>query len=165
MQMEAGLDTGPVLLRKATPIGPEETTADLHDRLSALGAEAIVEAVDRLDSLTPRPQPEAGVTYAAKIDKAEAQVDFTRPAAEVCRLIRGLSPFPGAWVAVGEERLKLLRCHPVAGQRAEPGTVLEGLTIACGEGAVEVTLAQRQGKRPMAVQELLRGWDLPARLG
>ncbi len=165
MQMEAGLDTGPVLLRKATPIGPEETTADLHDRLSALGAEAIVEALDRLDSLTPRPQPEAGVTYAAKIDKAEAQVDFTRPAAEVCRLIRGLSPFPGAWVAVGEERLKLLRCHPVAGQGGEPGTVLEGLTITCGEGAVEVTLAQRQGKRPMAVQELLRGWDLPARLG
>ncbi|GHD99101.1 methionyl-tRNA formyltransferase [Defluviimonas sp. 20V17] len=167
MQMEAGLDTGPVLLRRATPIGPEETTADLHDRLSALGAEAIVEALDRLDSLTPVPQPEEGVTYAAKIDKAEARVDFTRPAEEVCRLIRGLSPFPGAWVAVGEERLKLLRCRAVAGQArgGEPGTVLGGLTIACGDGAVEVTLAQRPGKRPMAAQDLLRGWDLPIRLG
>lgn len=164
MQMEAGLDTGPVLLRRATPIGAEETTADLHDRLSAMGAQAVIEALDQLDDLAPEPQADAGVTYAAKIDKAEAEVDFTRPAEEVCRMIRGLSPFPGAWVRVGEERLKLLRCRPAEGAGV-PGTVLDGLTIACGRGAVEVTLAQREGKRPMAPGDLLRGWSLPARLG
>ena len=163
MQMDAGLDTGPVLLRRATPIGAEETTADLHDRLSRMGAEAVMEALDRLDALTPEPQPDEGVTYAAKIDKAEARVDFSRPAEEVCRLIRGLSPFPGAWCEAGGERLKLLRCRSATGQGA-PGTVLDGLTIACGNGAIEVTLAQREGKRPMTPDELLRGWALPPRL-
>lgn len=164
MQMDEGLDTGAVLLRKATAIGAQETTADLHDRLSQMGAEAIIEALDRLDSLTPAPQPEDGVTYAQKIDKVEAQVDFTRTAAEVDRLIRGLSPFPGAWVDVAGERLKLLRSRIGAGQGV-PGQVLHGLTIACGDGAVEITLAQRQGKKPMTADELLRGWSLPARIG
>ncbi|MFC2966619.1 methionyl-tRNA formyltransferase [Acidimangrovimonas pyrenivorans] len=164
MQMEAGLDTGPVLLRRATPIGDEETTADLHDRLSRIGAEAILEALARLDELEPAPQPEDGVTYAEKIDKAEARVDFARPAVEVCRLIRGLSPFPGAWVEIEGERLKLLRCRLAEGSGA-PGQVLDGLTVACGDGAVEITLAQRQGKRPMTAGELLRGWQLPARIG
>ena len=97
MQMEAGLDTGPVLLREALAIGPTETTAELHDRLSALGARLIIEALDRLPRLTPVPQPEQGVTYAAKIDKAEARVDWSRPAPEIARQINGLSPFPGAW--------------------------------------------------------------------
>ncbi|MDE3238718.1 MAG: methionyl-tRNA formyltransferase, partial [Paracoccaceae bacterium] len=164
MQMDEGLDTGAVLLRKATAIGAEETTADLHDRLSGMGAAAILETLEHLDGLTPEPQPEDGVTYARKIDKAEAQVDFSRPAAEVDRLIRGLSPFPGAWVDVAGERLKLLRSRVVAGQGA-PGQVLDGLTIACGEGAVEITLAQREGKRPMSADELLRGWSLPSRVG
>ncbi len=163
MQMDAGLDTGPVLLRRALPIGAEETTAELHDRLAGLGAEAILDALDRLDSLRPEPQPEDGVTYAAKIDKAEARVDFARPAVEVDRQIRALSPFPGAWVEVAGERLKLLRSRLAPGQGA-PGEVLHGLTIACGEGAVEITLAQREGKRPMAAEELLRGWALPPRL-
>ncbi|MDE3081610.1 MAG: methionyl-tRNA formyltransferase [Paracoccaceae bacterium] len=164
MQMDEGLDTGAVLLRKATAIGAEETTADLHDRLSGMGAAAILETLEHLAGLTPEPQPEDGVTYARKIDKAEAQVDFSRPAAEVDRLIRGLSPFPGAWVDVAGERLKLLRSRVVAGQGA-PGQVLDGLTIACGEGAVEITLAQREGKRPMSADELLRGWSLPSRVG
>ncbi|MEZ5913674.1 MAG: methionyl-tRNA formyltransferase [Paracoccaceae bacterium] len=163
MQMEAGLDTGPVLLRRKTPIGPEDTTADLHDRLSAMGAEAIADALARLDTLTPEPQADAGVTYAAKIDKAEARIDWSRPAVEVCRQIRGLSPFPGAWCLAGDERLKLLRCRPADGA-GKPGTVLEGLRIACGEGAIAVTLAQREGKRPMEPGELLRGFDLPDRL-
>ena len=163
MQMDVGLDTGPVLLRKAIAIGAEETTAELHDRLSALGAAAIVEALDKLDTLVPVPQPAEGVTYAGKIDKAEAQVDFSKPAAEVDRLIRGLSPFPGAWVEVAGERLKLLRSRVGPG-RGAPGTVLHGLTVACGDGAVEITLAQREGKRPMTAEELLRGWALPARL-
>ncbi|MGA0542021.1 methionyl-tRNA formyltransferase [Neotabrizicola sp. VNH66] len=163
MQMEAGLDTGPVLLREATPIGPEETTASLHDRLSAMGAGLIITALDRLETLVPEVQPEQGVTYAAKIDKAEARVDFTRPAAEVDRLIRGLSPFPGAFVQVGAERVKLLGARLAEGAGA-PGQVLGGFTIACGEGAVEITLAQREGKRPMPAAEVLRGLELPARL-
>lgn len=164
MQMDQGLDTGPVLSRRATPIGVEETTGDLHDRLSEMGAAMIVEALDRLGQLSPEAQPQDGVTYARKIDKAEARIDWTRPAAEVDRQIRGLSPFPGAWCEVTGERVKLLRSRLANGSGA-PGEVLQGLTIACGEGAVEVTLAQREGKRPMAVDELLRGLTLPDRIG
>lgn len=162
MQMEAGLDTGPVLLRKAVEIGAEETTAELHDRLSALGARLIVEALERLP-LPAVPQPEEGVTYAAKIDKAEARVDWSRPAVEVDRLIRGLSPFPGAWVEVNGERVKLLRSRLAEG-RGAPGQVLGGFTVACGTGAVEVLEAQREGKRPMAAADVLRGLILPATL-
>jgi len=162
MQMAAGLDTGPVLLRAALAIGPEETAADLHDRLSALGARLILRTLDRLP-LPAVPQPEAGVTYAAKIDKAEARVDWTRPAVEVDRLIRGLSPFPGAWTAVDGERVKLLRSRLTEGGGA-PGQVLRGFAVACGEGAVEVTQAQREGRRPMPAAEVLKGLTLPARL-
>ena len=162
MQMEAGLDTGPVLLRQSTPIGPQETTSDLHDRLSDMGAELIVQALDRLP-LTAVPQAAEGVTYAAKIDKAEARLDFIRPAVEVDRLIRGLSPFPGAWVAVAGERVKLLRSRLSAGQGV-PGQVLDGFTIACGGGAIEVLEAQREGKRPMPAAEVLKGLTLPDRL-
>ncbi len=142
----------------------KETTADLHDRLAAMGAAAIVEAVAGLDTLVAVPQAEAGVTYAAKIDKAEARVDWARPAVEVDRLIRGLSPFPGAFVQVGDERVKLLRSRLAPGQGA-PGEVLAGFTIACGEGAVEITEAQREGRRPMPAAEALRGLALPPRLG
>jgi methionyl-tRNA formyltransferase len=162
MQMEAGLDTGPVLLREALAIGPEETTAELHDRLAALGARLIVRALDRLP-LPAVPQSAEGVTYAAKIDKAEARVDFGRPAEEVDRLIRGLSPFPGAWVDVQGERVKLLRSRVAEGQGI-PGQVLGGFTVACGTGAVEILQAQREGKRPMPVTEILRGLILPDRL-
>ena len=164
MQMEAGLDTGPVLLREATPIGAEETTAQLHDRLSAMGARLIVQALDRLPDLTPVPQPEDGVTYAHKINKAEAQVDWTRPAVEMDRLIRGLSPFPGAKCEMGGEQVKLLASRVVDGLGA-PGQVLDGLTIACGEGAVEILRAQRPGKRAMDSADFLRGFDLPERVG
>ena len=164
MQMEAGLDTGPVLLRAATAIGDTETTGALHDRLSTLGARLILQALDRLPDLKPEPQPDDGVTYAAKIDKAEARVDWTRPAVEVDRLIRGLSPFPGAWCEVAGERVKLLASHLAEGQGA-PGQVLGGLRIACGTGAVEITLAQREGKRAMEPADFLRGFALPERLG
>jgi methionyl-tRNA formyltransferase len=163
MQMEAGLDTGPVLLREATAIGPEETTGELHDRLSAMGARQIGAALDCLPDLTPDPQPAEGVTYAAKIDKAEARVDWTRPAAEVDRLIRGLSPFPGAWAMFGKDRVKLLKSRVASGQ-GQPGQVLSGLTIACGEGAVEILTAQREGKRAQAQAEFLRGAALPDRI-
>lgn len=164
MQMEAGLDTGPVLLRAATPIGAEETTALLHDRLSAMGAGLILQALARLPDLVPEPQPTIGVTYAAKIDKAEARVDFTQAAEDVDRLIRGLSPYPGAWVQVGAERVKLLASRMASGAGA-PGQVLAGFTIACGTGAVQVTVAQREGKRPMAADAVLQGVRLPEILG
>ena len=164
MQMDEGLDTGPVLLCEATPIGPEETAGDLHDRLSEIGARLIMGALERLDELEPVPQPQEGVTYAAKIDKAEARIDWSRPAAEVDRKIRGLSPFPGAWCEVAGERVKLLRSRLAEG-RGEPGQVLGGFTVACGEGAVEVLEAQRPGRRAMGADELLRGLELPERLG
>ncbi|QYZ69713.1 methionyl-tRNA formyltransferase [Neotabrizicola shimadae] len=164
MQMEAGLDTGPVLMREALPIGPEDTAQDLHDRLSAMGARLIVTALDRLPDLTPEPQPEAGLTYAAKIDKAEARIDWTLPAVEVDRRIRGLSPFPGAWCEIGGERVKLLRSRLAQGA-GTPGQVLHGLTIACGTGAVEVLEAQREGKRALPAADFLRGAALPDRLG
>jgi methionyl-tRNA formyltransferase len=163
MQMEAGLDTGPVLLRKSLAIGAGETTGALHDRVSALGAAAIVEALDTLDTLTPQPQPDEGVTYAEKIDKSEARIDWTKPATEVDRLIRGLSPFPGAWCEIGGERVKLLASRVVAGSGA-PGTVLGPLTIACGDGAVEITRAQRPGKRAMEAEDFLRGFVMPERV-
>jgi methionyl-tRNA formyltransferase len=164
MQMEAGLDAGPVLLRKVTAIGAEETTGELHDRLAVIGAEAIVEALAKLSGLTPVVQLDEGVTYAAKIDKAEARIDWTRPAAEVARLIRGLSPFPGAWCDVAGERVKFHGARVVAGEGA-PGEVISGFTVACGEGAVEITRVQREGKKAMAAGEVLRGMDLPKRLG
>ena len=162
MQMEAGLDTGPVLAERRTDIGAEETTADVHDRLSAMGAELIADVLARLP-MSAVAQSEDGVTYAQKIDKAEARIDWTRPAIEVDRLIRGLSPFPGAWCDIAGERVKLLRSRVVAG-RGEPGQVLSEFTIACGEGAIEVTEAQRAGKKPMAADALLKGWSLPVRL-
>jgi methionyl-tRNA formyltransferase len=164
MRMEEGLDTGPVLLAAAEPIGPEDTAGALHDRLAALGARLIVEALAGLDTLVPVPQPEAGVSYAAKLDKAEARLDWTRPAPEVDRRIRGLAPFPGAWCLAAGERLKLLGSRLAAGGGAAPGTVTPPFTVACGSGAVEVTLAQREGRRPMTPPELTRGFALPPRL-
>ncbi len=160
MQMAAGLDTGPVLLRAATPIGAVETTDDLQGRLSAMGARLIGEALSRLAELRPEDQPTEGVTYAAKIDKAEARVDWTRPAAEVDRLIRGLSAFPGAWTMVRNERVKLLRSRLAPGA-GHPGQVLGGMVVACGTGAVEITAAQREGKRAMAPEDFLRGFAMP----
>ncbi|QRZ13528.1 methionyl-tRNA formyltransferase [Paracoccus methylovorus] len=162
MQMEAGLDTGPVLAEARTAIGPGDTTADLHDRLAEMGAALITGTLERLP-LPAQAQPEQGVTYAHKIDKAEARIDWTRPAMQIDRQIRGLSPFPGAWCLIGDERVKLLRSRLVAGSGI-PGTVLSGFTIACGENAVEVLEAQRQGKRPMPAAEILRGMSLPDRL-
>jgi methionyl-tRNA formyltransferase len=156
MQMEEGLDTGPVLLRAATPIGPTDTTGDLHDRLAALGAALIVDALARLADLRPEPQPEEGVTYAAKIDKAEAAVDWTRPAPEIDRQIRGLSPFPGAWTTHEGRRLKLLRSRLADGQGA-PGEVLRGLTIACGAGAADILEVQAEGRARQDAASFLRG--------
>ena len=160
MQMEAGLDTGPVLLHEAVPIGPEDTTGALHDRLSLLGAGLILQALDALEVLTPLAQPDAGATYAAKIDKAEARINWAAPADAIARQVRGLSPFPGAWCETPDGRLKVLNGVAVPGDGA-PGTVIDGLTIACGIGALRITRAQREGKRPGDAAELLRGLDWP----
>ncbi|HMQ42683.1 MAG TPA: methionyl-tRNA formyltransferase [Paracoccus sp. (in: a-proteobacteria)] len=162
MQMEAGLDTGPVLAETRTHIDAADTTADLHDRLAAMGADLIVDVLARLP-LPAIPQPEAGVTYASKIDKAEARIDWTRLAEEIDRQIRGLSPFPGAWCEIAGERVKLLRSRRVDGA-GRPGEVLDGFRIACGQGVIEVLEAQRAGKRPMPAAEILRGLTLPPRL-
>lgn len=162
MQMQAGLDTGPVLAESRIPIGASDTTADLHDRLAQIGADLVVQTIDRLP-LPATPQPSGGITYAHKIEKSEARIDWTRPAAEIDRQIRGLSPFPGAWCMVGDERVKLLRSRLADGQ-GEPGAVLTGFTVACGDGAVTITQAQRSGKKPVSADEFLRGLPLPARL-
>jgi len=157
MRMEAGLDTGPVLLRVAIPIGPADTAGSLHDALGELGAGLIVKAVAGLDSLKAEPQPEVGVTYAAKIDKAEARVDWTRPATEVDRHVRGLSPFPGAWCEMDGERVKLLLSGIAEGEGA-PGAVLDdALAVACGSGAVRLLRLQRPGRGAMDAAEFLRG--------
>ncbi len=168
MQMEAGLDTGPVLSRAALAIGAGETTAELHDRLSMLGAAQIVEVLAKLPGLTAEPQPEDGVTYADKIDKTEARVDWTAPATQTDRQIRALSPFPGAWCQAGAERLKLLHSIPVEAEGAagEVLTDAPALTVACGTGALRITRLQRAGKRAMDAEEALRGWeDFPGELG
>ncbi|WP_299778763.1 methionyl-tRNA formyltransferase [uncultured Roseobacter sp.] len=162
MQMEAGLDTGPVLLRDATKIGEEETTATLHDRLSAMGAALVVDALAQIGQLVPQPQPETGVTYADKIDKSEARVDWHQPAEHVDRLIRGLSPFPGAWIMDGDTRIKLLGARLAEGQ-GSPGTVLlDPLRVVCQDGAVELTCLQRAGKAAQDAQDFLHGWPMAA---
>lgn len=169
MRMDEGLDTGPVCLAESVAIGPEMTAGELHDRMALVGAGLIVKALAALErgSVDCRPQPEAGVTYARKIGNEEARIDFSRPAREVHNLIRGLSPAPGAWFQVTgangmPERIKVLRATLAEGADA-PGTVLDDmLTIACGDGAVQVLQVQRAGKRPMTAAELLRGFALPA---
>ncbi|KXF89560.1 methionyl-tRNA formyltransferase [Phaeobacter inhibens] len=162
MQMEAGLDTGPVLMREATDIGAEETTAQLHDRLSEMGAEMIVQALTQLTNLTPVVQPDDGVTYAHKIDKAEARVDWTRPAVEVDQQIRGLSPFPGAWCEIDGQRVKLLASRVVDGAGAAGRVLDDSLRIACGEGAVELLRLQRAGKGAQEREIFLRGFPIAA---
>ncbi|MGB0343021.1 MAG: methionyl-tRNA formyltransferase [Parvibaculales bacterium] len=157
MQMAAGLDTGPVLLQKTTPIGPDETAASLHDRLSGLGAQAIVETLDTLEDLTPQAQSAAGVTYAEKIDKAEARIDWQQSATALDAHIRGLSPFPGAWCEIDGARVKILAARAIDGSAA-PGTVLDNApSIACGEGALQLLRVQRAGKAAMDGAAFMRG--------
>ena len=161
MQMDAGLDTGPVLARQATPIGPTETTAHLHDRLAAIGADLIVDALTGLSKAVPVSQPDDGVTYAHKVEKSEAAIDWTRPADQVDRQIRGLSPFPGAWFVFDDVRVKVLGSTLAEGAGA-PGTVLDdALTVACGDGAVRLTRLQRAGKGAQDSGVFLRGTAMP----
>ncbi|MEW6255338.1 MAG: methionyl-tRNA formyltransferase [Pseudomonadota bacterium] len=165
MRMEAGLDTGPVGLLERIAIGPDMTAGELHDRMMIVGADLMGRALAALErgGLHFTPQPEEGVVYAHKIDKAEARIDWTRPAEEVHNRIRGLSPFPGAWFALEDgTRVKVLRSALAQGAGA-PGTVAgEGLVIACGSGAVRLVELQKAGKQPMAADVFLRGNPLPA---
>jgi methionyl-tRNA formyltransferase len=166
MRMEAGLDTGPVALLERVSIGARENAGALHDRLAAVGASLIIRALSALarGSLSLTPQPEDGVTYAAKIDKAESRIDWCEPAIAVDRKIRAFAPHPGAWFALGETRIRVLSAELALGV-GEPGTVLgDDLTIACGEGAIRLTHVQKAGKAPMSAAEFLRGNKLPARL-
>ncbi len=157
MQMDAGLDTGDVLLRDELVIGATETTAELHDRLAVMGADLIVQSLEKYDELKPEPQPGEGVNYAHKIDKAEAQIDWSRPAVEIDRQIRGLSPFPGAWCMLGKDRLKLLGSELAEGTGAPGETLDDQLLIACGEGAVRLTRLQRAGKAAQDADVFQRG--------
>ncbi len=166
MRMDEGLDTGPICLAERIDVGPDMTAGELHDRMSLVGAGLVVRALAALerDSLDCVPQPTQGITYAPKIDKSEAQIDFTRPAKDVHNLIRGLSPFPGAWFSAGpaggRERIKVLRSTLAEGA-GEPGVVLDSaLTIACGQGAVRLLTVQRAGRRPVPAEEFLRGFSL-----
>ncbi|HVI29638.1 methionyl-tRNA formyltransferase [Hansschlegelia sp.] len=173
MRMEEGLDTGPVAAAERVAIGPDETAGELHDRLRALGADLMGRAIGGLErgSLVFRPQGQDGVTYAAKIDKTEARIDWSRPAAIVHNQIRGLSPFPGAWFELagprGPERVKVLRSTRAEGAGAPGDLIDDRLTVACGEGAVRLLLLQRAGKAPVDAGAFLNGARLDAgvRLG
>jgi methionyl-tRNA formyltransferase len=162
MRMEEGLDTGPVAMARHLTIGPDMTAGDLHDQLARLGADLTVQALSALErgTLALTPQPEAGVTYAAKIDKNETRIDWRKPWAEVHNHIRGLSPVPGAWCEIGGARVRVLRSSRGTGQAA-PGTLLDDkLTIACGDGAVRIIELQRAGKQAMKTEDFLRGTRL-----
>jgi methionyl-tRNA formyltransferase len=163
MRITEGLDAGPVCLEARAPIGADETAGELHDALATRGARLMVHALSALEGggLDCRPQAEGGVTYAEKIDPAETRIDWSRPAREVHNLIRGLSPYPGAWFEIDlngkPERIKALRSTLANGSGA-PGLALDNkLTIACGEGAVRLVEVQRAAKRPMSADDFLRG--------
>jgi len=164
MKMDEGLDTGAMAMVDHVRIAPDMTAGELHDRLAPLGANLIVRTLAALErgSLVLMPQPEHGITYAAKISKDETRIDWSKPAPNVHNHIRGLSPFPGAWFEFGGVRVKALRSIRGDGSGA-PGRVLdEQLTIACGEGAVRLLQVQRAGKHPMPAEEFLRGTPVKA---
>ena len=164
MRMDEGLDTGPMLLREAVEIGPDETAGSLHDRLAALGATLLVAALAGLaaGSIEAVPQDEDGASYARKVARGETRLDWRRPAAALARQVRAFAPAPGAWFGHGGERFKVLECAVVPGG-GPPGTALDDrLTIACGEDALSLGHLQRQGRGAMTADALLRGWSCPA---
>lgn len=165
MQMDAGLDTGPMLLRDAVQLGPRATAAGLHDALAELGARLAVRAL--AEQPPPVPQPEAGATYAPKLTRESGRLDWTHPAEVLDRQVRALNPWPGTFARLDGETLKVLDAEPERGG-GEPGTVLDdALLVACGEGALRLLRVQRPGRAPMAAAEMLRGRAVPAgvRLG
>jgi methionyl-tRNA formyltransferase len=164
MRMDEGLDTGPILLKRAVPIEPTTTAAALHDVLAALGATLIVEALDGVatGTLTPVPQPSDGVIYAAKLTRDEGRIDWRQPAHRIERQVRALNPWPGVWFDHAGERIKVLDAIMVPGAGV-PGTALDaGLTVACGEDAIRLTRVQRAGRAPMEAGAFLRGFPIPS---
>jgi methionyl-tRNA formyltransferase len=162
MQMDEGLDTGPVLMAERMAVG-RKTSGELASELSRLGADLMARALGALEhgAVTPQPQSDDGVTYAKKILKEEARIDWRRSAREVDCQIRGLSPFPGAWTEVNDERLKILYAEPISGS-GKPGVLMDdALTVACGDGALRLLKVQRAGKSVMTAAELLKGFALP----
>ena len=163
MQMDAGLDTGAMLLTESLKIGAGETAGELHDRLATLGARLIVEALAQRDALTPVAQPASGVTYAAKISKAEAQLDWNEPAELLARKIRAFNPFPGATLPLAGELVKVWRAETVTGI-GSPGQILaadaDGIIIATSHGALRLTELQKPGGRRVASADFLRGKPL-----
>ena len=163
MQMDAGLDTGPMLLSAAIDIDPQDSTGSLHDRLAALGGRLAVEALARLDELVPTAQPETGMTYAGKIDKSEARLDWNRTAKELARKVRAFSPFPGAVVTLAGEPVKAW-CAEVVAASGRPGQVLaadaSGIVVACAEGALCLTELQKPGGRRVTSADFLNGSSL-----
>jgi methionyl-tRNA formyltransferase len=168
MLMDAGMDTGPVLLQESVELAPDETAGSLHDRLAPLGARLLLEALDGLSSgrLTPRPQPEQGVSLAPMLRKQDGRVDFARPAREVDCRIRGLDPWPGAFCSLDGEPLKLFASRLVPGHGGEPGEVLggdrRGLLVACGRDAVRIRELQLPGRRRLSYEALAAGRPIPA---
>jgi methionyl-tRNA formyltransferase len=164
MQMDEGLDTGPMLLQERVAIVPDETGGSLHDKLAVLGARLILPALDSraAGSLTPRPQPAEGATYAAKLTRADERLDWRRSATALERQLRALAPRPGAWFAAGDERIKTLAAEIVESPpNAEPGLLLDDrLTIACGTGALRLIRLQRAGKAALPAEAFLRGYRL-----
>ena len=164
MQMEAGLDTGPMLLRREVPVG-RKNSKQLTEELAKAGAEMVVDYLADPGRYPPIAQPEAGVTYAAKIRKDEARIDWTRPAAEIERQVRAFAPAPGAWFEAHGERIKLLEASVEERDsrlRGNDGTVLDDrLLIQCGEAALRPRLLQRSGRASMTLEELLRGFPVP----
>lgn len=161
MQMEAGLDTGPVRLEGRTPVNGK-TAGELTTELSALGARLMVEVLGDIEACPAVPQLEYGVTYAAKIDKAEARLDFSRSAVEVERQVRAFNPAPGAFFVVQDERVRVHAAEVLADAGATGNTLDDRMTIACGTGAIRPTLVQRAGRGVMTSDELLRGFPIPA---
>jgi methionyl-tRNA formyltransferase len=160
MQMERGLDTGPMLATARVPI-EDKTSGELHAELAEIGARLLVETLAQLDQLKPQPQPELGATYAAKIDKAETRIDWSKPAELVEREVRAFAPFPGSWFELDGERIKLLRAQVIGVNGADGTVVDERFTIACGQAALRPVTLQRAGKPAMSAEEFLRGKVVP----
>lgn len=163
MRMDQGLDTGAIVDTFEVEIGEQETSGELHERLSNIGANLIVHTISKITDIVDIQQANQGITYAQKVLKNETLIDWRQPAKEIDRLIRAMSPWPGAWCHVNGERLKLLGSY-TKNIKADPGKILDSFTVACGTGAVSITSVQKPGKRIVTTEEFLKGNSLPEKL-
>ena len=163
MRMDQGLDTGAIVDTFEVEIGEQETSGELHERLSNIGANLIVHTISKISDIVDIQQANQGITYAQKVLKNETLIDWRQPATEIDRLIRAMSPWPGAWCHVNGERLKLLGSY-TKNIKADPGKILDSFTVACGTGAVSITSVQKPGKRIVTTEEFLKGNSLPEKL-